>query len=151
MYYNLYSSVDPRTNPKGTRTFDDFALGLILAEIGTGVPPYFNPKYDYYSEKPGNLQLEKGIFYILQPKKVCSSGDSGIATPKRDLATGKISIKQAVKEVVGRSLYYLHNGRHFIYTSAVEQGVGNQQLLRLVLALAAALTEFFLDDKKNTT
>lgn len=129
MYYNLYSSVDPRTNPKGTRTFDDFALGLILAEIGTGVPPYFNPKYDYYSEKPGNLQLEKGIFYILQPKKVCSSGDSGIATPKRDLATGKISIKQAVKEVVGRSLYYLHNGRHFIYTSAVEQGVGNQQLL----------------------
>lgn len=68
-YYNLHTNAAP-SNKKGARTFDDFALGLMLAEIGTGVPPYFNPDFDYYSRKQGNLQNEKGIFYILQPKKV---------------------------------------------------------------------------------
>lgn len=129
MYYNLNQNADPRTNKKGTRTFDDFAMGLILAEIGTGVPPFFNPKNDYFSNK-GNLQNQKGIFYILQPKKVCSAGDAGIYQPKRDLALGKVSIDAAVKEVVGRSLYYNANGRHFVYNSAVEQGIGNVQLLK---------------------
>ena len=42
IYYNLEQNVFP-TYKKNTRTFDDFALGLMLAEIGTGVPPYFNP------------------------------------------------------------------------------------------------------------
>lgn len=130
MYYNLYPNADPRSNKKGARTFDDFALGLMLAEIGTGVPPYFNPDFDYYSKKQGNLQNEKGIFYILQPKRVCEKGDVGIKDPKTDLAYGKVSIKTAVKEVVGRSLYYLQNGHHFIYTSAMDQGIGNVQLLK---------------------
>ena len=48
--------VDVRSNPVGARTFDDFAVGMMLAEIGTGVPPFFNPDYDYFSEKEGNLQ-----------------------------------------------------------------------------------------------
>ena len=129
-YYNLEQNVFP-TYKKNTRTFDDFALGLMLAEIGTGVPPYFNPDWDYYSRAQGNLQNEKGIFYILQPKGVCEKGDGGIKKPKDDLANGKVSIKTAVKEVVGRSLYYLQNGHHFIYTSATTQGIGNVQLLRL--------------------
>lgn len=128
-YYNLHPNAAP-SNKKGARTFDDFALGLMLAEIGTGVPPYFNPDFDYYSRKQGNLQNEKGIFYILQPKKVCEAGDDGIKVPKNDLANGKVSIKTAVKEVVGRSLYYLQNGHHFIYTSAADQGIGNVQLLK---------------------
>lgn len=128
-YYNLHTNAAP-SNKKGARTFDDFALGLMLAEIGTGVPPYFNPDFDYYSRKQGNLQNEKGIFYILQPKKVCEKGDDEIKVPKNDLAGGKVSIKTAVKEVVGRSLYYLQNGHHFIHTSATEQGIGNVQLLK---------------------
>lgn len=128
-YYNLRTNAAP-SNKKGARTFDDFALGLMLAEIGTGVPPYFNPDFDYYSRKQGNLQNEKGIFYILQPKKVCEKGDAEIKVPKNDLAGEKVSIKTAVKEVVGRSLYYLQNGHHFIHTSATEQGIGNVQLLK---------------------
>ncbi|CAJ1452311.1 unnamed protein product [Effrenium voratum] len=130
MYYNLASKVDVRSNPVGARTFDDFAVGMMLAEIGTGVPPFFNPDYDYFSEKEGNLQKEKGILYILQDRKACAKGDAGIWFPKRDLATGKIAVKAAVKEVVGRSLYYLQNHRHFAYASAVENGIGNTQLLR---------------------
>ena len=129
--YNLRTNADPGSNKKGSRTFDDFALGLMLAEIGTGVPPYFNPDYDYYSRKQGNLQNEKGIFYILQPKKVCEKADLGIQVPKEALAYGQVSIKSAVKEVVGRSLYYLQNQRHFIYTSGLDQGIGNVQLLTL--------------------
>ena len=56
--------------------------------------------------------------YILQDRKACAKGDAGIWFPKRDLATGKIAVKAAVKEVVGRSLYYLQNHRHFAYASA---------------------------------
>ncbi|CAK9080060.1 unnamed protein product [Durusdinium trenchii] len=132
MYYNLVSSVWPG-NKVATRTFDDFAVGLLLAEIGTGVPPYFNPGNDYGSTAEGNLQNEKGIFYILQHKTICDRGQAGLdksINPKTDLAQGVVPIKQAVKEVVGRSLYYLQHGRHFEHKSATKNGIGNVALLR---------------------
>lgn len=121
-----------------TRTFDDFAVGLLLAEIGTGVPPYFNPGNDYGSTAEGNLQNEKGIFYILQHKTICDRGQAGLdksINPKTDLAQGVVPIKQAVKEVVGRSLYYLQHGRHFEHKSATKNGIGNVALLRLVMTI----------------
>eukprot|EP00913_Durusdinium_trenchii_P020899 g19637.t1 len=93
-------------NKVATRTFDDFAVGLLLAEIGTGVPPYFNPGNDYGSTAEGNLQNEKGIFYILQHKTICDRGQAGLdksINPKTDLAQGVVPIKQAVKEVEQRA------------------------------------------------
>ena len=40
----------------------------------------------------------------------------------QELAQGKLSIKTAVKEVVGRSLYYLKNQNHFVYRTSVGEG-----------------------------
>mmetsp|Transcript_106405 Transcript_106405/g.318046 ORF Transcript_106405/g.318046 Transcript_106405/m.318046 type:complete len:552 (+) Transcript_106405:54-1709(+) len=138
MYYNLDQSVDVGYNPAGALKFDDFALGMMLAEIGTGVPPFFNPRYSDFSTKPGNLQDEKGVMYILADKKSCAKGDVGLYYPKRALAQGTsldgskpgaVSIRAAVKEVVGRSLYFLERGVHFVYNSATENGIGNTALL----------------------
>lgn len=129
MYYNLDQSVDIRTKPLRALTFDNFALGMMLAELGTGVPPFFNPPFDYFSNKPGNLQNEKGLIYILADRKTCERGDAGLWYPKKDLALGKTPLRKAVAEVAGRSLYFLKHGSHFPYASAFEKGIDDTQLV----------------------
>lgn len=44
--YNMQQTIVPGVSQNLAVRFDSFALGLILAELGTGVPPYFNPTFD---------------------------------------------------------------------------------------------------------
>lgn len=130
MYYNLQSQPD-RRDKKSMATFDDFALGMMLAEFGTGVPPYFNPGYDYESTK-GNLKGEMGILYVLWPlrkqvgrqQRGRDQGDVGLFWPKKALGSGEVSLRGAVGQVAGRQMYVLENGgKHFQYTSALDQKI----------------------------
>mmetsp|Transcript_38428 Transcript_38428/g.86617 ORF Transcript_38428/g.86617 Transcript_38428/m.86617 type:complete len:521 (-) Transcript_38428:74-1636(-) len=129
MYYYLEQSVVPDRDPVRARTMDDFALGMLLAEVGTGVPAYFNPDVDEYSTR-GNLDREKGLLYILADKRTCDKGDSGLWFPKRDFAKGgERNLHAAVKEVVGRSLYFIEKGSHFQYRSALDVKIGDPAFL----------------------